>query len=192
MRTPNCRMLLLLPLLLTLSLGSHADRDQSSGSCKDESLTPQRLQVLALLPLDNAEELPSHIDFNHASHTESPDKKNTAHQLQLVRSVADNASDLLINLLIDGEDPITIASIPLQRRSIKHGGFSSIGQLELVWPEANSSTTTFESRLPELYLTQTSTPAKGDRHFRPGPPITFRYRYQPSCYQRIPLDSEGS
>jgi hypothetical protein len=64
--------------------------------------------------------------------------------------------------------PVLIAS--LSRNHASAGGFQTIGG---IWLEPNTEA----GKLVNIVLRQTSTPARNDRPFMPGPPLARRYAY---------------
>lgn len=187
--------LIALTLLLLSSISSLAK--DSKDACSIPPNEHQQRQLVGFLLLDNEDHRPGELDLKrtHLSQKKASaisEKPVTENHLELLRSSDNRGSDLLITLYLIGKEPRVIAIIALHRNDRENGGFSSFDRLRLQWPEIEPHTEPSIPRIawPEFFITQTSLPAKGDRHFRPGPPQTLRYRYQAPCYQQAFL-TEG-
>lgn len=178
-----------LTLLLIMSAATQAIDNKDT--CGIEVIDHQQRQLLGFLLLNNENQRP--LQFNltrtHSDETKTSETSQQAilgNRLELIRSSNKNGSDLLINLYIDDKNPRVVAVIALHRDDRENGGFSSFDRLSIQWPEITPRPESATSHIvwPEFFIIQTSSPAKSDRHFRPGPPQTMRYRYQAPCYQQ--------
>jgi hypothetical protein len=71
--------------------------------------------------------------------------------------------------------PVQILSVSLSEHGPGGGGFSTINSVELTQAGAGPL---------EVHFAQTSLPRAGDRPYRPGPPLHFRYRFDGTRYTR--------